>query len=116
MKEVQLTQGLTALVDDEDFERVNAFDWCASLESRGTKHYAVRWSKVIEQAGAKRFKVRMHHFVLGVSSSTLPPGHVVDHVNHNSLDNRKCNLEVITQEENMRRSNGWKKKAEEPCL
>lgn len=113
MRRVKLTQGKQALVDDEDFERVNAYKWCASLESRGTKFYAIRW----EVKNGIRCKIRMHRFVLG-----LPPGlldaenRVVDHLNHASLDNRKENLEVITQEENMRRSPGWRKKVSEPCL
>lgn len=111
MRKVKLTQGKYALVDDEDFERVNSFRWHASLESRGTKFYAVRF----DYSGEKRVKVRMHRFVLG-----LPPGlgddRCVDHLNHNPLDNRKANLEVVTQEENMRRSPGWKKKAVECSL
>ncbi len=106
MKEIRLTQGKVALVDDEDFERVNALKWYASHESRGTKWYAIRR----ETIDGKRTKVRMHRFVLGLPLGYLDPERVVDHLNHDSLDNRKCNLEVITQEENMKRSQGWKKK------
>ena len=29
MKEIRLTKGYVALVDDKDFERVNQFKWCA---------------------------------------------------------------------------------------
>jgi hypothetical protein len=112
MKKIPLSQGLFALVDDEDFERVNAFKWCASLESRGTKYYAIRWVTV----NRKRVKIRMAHFILDIPPGSLAPGTVVDHRHHDSLDNRKENLEIISQEENMRRSQGWKKKVEEPCL
>lgn len=105
MRRIELTQGKVAIVDNEDFEKVNQYSWCASLESRGTKWYAVRWCRM----NGKSRKVRMHRFILG-----LPTGfedeRVVDHLNHDSLDNRKCNLEVIDQAENMRRSIGWKKK------
>lgn len=59
----------------------------------------------------------MHRFVLG-----LPPkpsdGLVVDHLNGATLDNRKCNLEIVTHLENMRRAPGkWNgNKKEEPIL
>lgn len=112
MAKIKLTKGLWALVDDEDFERVSAFKWCASLESRGTKHYAIRWIKI----DGKPVKVRMHRFVMDQPPGMVD-GKVVDHLNDDGLDNRKSNLEIITQEENMRRSGGWKKKkVEEPCL
>lgn len=101
MKRVKLTKKKYALVSDEDFERVNAFKWYASHESRGTKWYAVR-----RQNGKK---IRMHRFILGLQTGKEDP-RVVDHVNHNSLDNRRENLEIVTQKENMQRSPGWKKK------
>jgi len=113
MAKIKLSKGLWAHVDDEDFERLNAFKWYASLESRGTKHYAIRR----ETMNGKRVKIRMHRFVLDLPPGSLDPDRVVDHLNDDGLDNRKCNLEIITQEENMRRSHGWKKKkVEEPCL
>jgi len=105
MKKIKLTQGKVALVSNEDYELVSKFKWCASLEGRGTKWYAIRRARI----NGVSFKIRMHRFIMG-----LPPGkfdeRVVDHINHDSLDNRRENLEIITQEENMKRSNGWKKK------
>jgi hypothetical protein len=109
MRKIKLTKGLWALVDDEDFERINQFKWYASLESRGTKFYAVRW---VYPPGEKRYKERMHHRILCIKPEELKPLLVVDHVNHDSLDNQKSNLEIVTQEENMRRAKGWKRKSE----
>lgn len=109
MKKIPLSQGLFALVDDEDYERVSQYKWCASKESRGTKFYAIRWERI----NGKQTKIRMHRFILG-----LPPGKqcshyqnglVVDHVNGNSLDNRKCNLELVDWCDNMYRSDGFRK-------
>ncbi len=102
---------MVALVSAEDFERVNAFKWYASLESRGKKYYAIRKYR----ANGKHIKIRMHRFIMDLPTGFDDP-RVVDHLNHNPLDNRRENLEVITQEENMRRSPGWNKKVEEPSL
>ncbi len=126
MKEIVLSKGKVALVDDDDFDRMNSFKWYASHESRGTKYYAVR--KVQYRPGGKRFKIRMHRFIMDVGTG-FDDLRIVDHVlgicklghvhDGDSLDNRKCGLEIITQEENMARSPRWKKKGmkvSEPCL
>lgn len=102
MKKIKLSKGLFALVSDEDFERVNEFKWCASHESRGTKHYAIRRVTV----DGKRVKIRMHREVMGLNNESPL---VVDHLDGDGLDNRRENLEVVTQTENMRRCKTWKK-------
>ena len=40
-------------------------------------------------------KHRLSRFIMN-----CPKGKVVDHINHNTLDNRRCNLRICTQEEN----------------
>ena len=37
MKEIQLTQGYVALVDDDDYERVSRLKWCASIRRKNGK-------------------------------------------------------------------------------
>lgn len=114
MKLVKLTKGFHACVDDEDYEFVVLHRWCASIESRGTKVYAIRWKRI----NGKRCKIRMHHFVLGIAPGTLGD-HVIHHLNDDGLDNRKCNLEKITQEQNMASVERWQRKGKkvcEPCL
>lgn len=113
-QQIRLSKGLYALVSAEDFDYLNQWSWYASNESRGTKWYAIRRENGV--------KIRMHRVVAErriaqgltnaatIGMSTIPEGFVVDHINHNSLDNRRENLEVITQAENMKRSPGWKKK------
>jgi len=52
--------------------------------------------------------VRQVHKVLGIE---CPIGHVIDHLNGNAFDNRRCNLEVITRAENTRRAHQKKEKS-----
>lgn len=80
MKTIQLTQDKHALVDDEDFERLNQFKWCCA------QGYATR------QGNTKMARVIMGE----------PKGKIVDHRNGDTLDNRRSNLRVCTKTENMR--------------
>jgi len=91
MKEIQLTQGKVALVDDEDFLTLNSFKWRAQ-KVRG-KTYAVRdWKK-----SGKRGTILMHRVVMDAPRSLQ-----VDHRFGDTLDNRKENLRLATNQQNNR--------------
>jgi hypothetical protein len=90
--EIKLTLGLSALVDTDDFAWLSAFKWRASQNGK-RKFYAVRTARV---GGIER-NLYMHRVIVGAS-----PDLVVDHINGNSLDNRRCNLRVCTHAENLR--------------
>lgn len=90
MKEVRLTQGQVALVDDADYERVIALRWYAHRShGRGT-WYAVRW-----EGQPKRVHVGMHRFILGVTNEKQ-----VDHRDGNGLNNQRYNLRIATKAQN----------------
>lgn len=91
MKEIQLTQNKVALVDDEDFERLNQYKWYASFENGN--FYAKRnvWKD------NEHIVVRMHRVVLNLQ---YKDGIEVDHKNNNSLDNTKDNLRKVTRSQN----------------
>jgi len=90
MKEIALTHGHVAFVDDDDFERVNQFKWHYDPCGKG---YARRnvW------VNNKSHVLRMHRFVLGVKNRRI----FIDHVNRNGLDNRKSNLRICTRSQNV---------------
>lgn len=88
MKTILLTQGKVALVDDEDFSRLNYFQWFATESSNG-RWYAHRNTV----GGSPRTIVPMHRAVLGA----MPGDYDVDHIDRNGLNNQKDNLRYTTQ-------------------
>lgn len=91
MRKIELTQGKYALVDDEDFERINKCKWCAHRHGNGW-----RATRGIRKANGKQRTQYMHRIIISV-----PNGLEIDHRNHNGLDNRKSNLRVCTHAENL---------------
>jgi hypothetical protein len=79
MKEIKLTKGFITLVDDEDYEYLNQRKWCIS--SCG---YAITTFTI----NGKSKMVRMHRYLLNLTD----PKVLIDHINHNRLDNQKKNL------------------------
>lgn len=82
MKKIELTRGMFALVDDEDFGIVSGVLWNAH-NTRG------RWcaTRSIYRKGRHPLTEWMHLRILPPK-----PGLVVDHINGDALDNRKENL------------------------
>lgn len=91
MKEIKLSQGMIALVDDDDYEKVNQHKWYARKNGKNDAYYALRWDNCSNK------HVRMHRALMEVTSELI-----VDHVNHNTLDNRKSNLRICNKTENCR--------------
>lgn len=89
-REIPLTQGKVALVDDEDAELVLAHRWCASKDR--TTFYAMRASG--SRSDGTRKITRLHTFLTGWP--------LVDHINGNGLDNRRANLRPASHSENLR--------------
>lgn len=93
MKTIELTKGYRALVDDDDYEFLNQWKWCVSLGGRGHKSvYAIRSS-----SAPYKHIVFMHRQLLNT-----PDGMYVDHVNRDTLDNRRSNLRLCTMADNAR--------------
>jgi len=80
-----------ALVDDADFAYLNQWRWKAKWNAAGNHVYAVR--------NVGTATLRMHRVVLNLDASCLSD---VDHINHDALDNRRCNLRVVTRSVNIK--------------
>ena len=96
MKEITLTQGKVALVDDEDFEALNARKWCALRI--GYTFYAKR--SVRREDGIKATEY-MHRVVLSRKlGRMLVRGERPDHEHGNGLDNRREEIRLATPSQN----------------
>jgi hypothetical protein len=96
LKEIQLTQGKVTLVDDEDFEFLNAFKWCAHRAHR--TFYAERG---VRRADGRWAAEQMHRIVLARKlGRDIVSGMQCDHENGNGLDNRRENLQELTNRGN----------------
>lgn len=91
MKKIALTQGKFAIVDEADYAEDSKYKWYARLDN-GRVWYACRGVC----GGPKKITLGMHVFILGAKV-----GYVVDHINHDGLDNRKSNLRHATTSQNI---------------
>lgn len=88
MKEVPLTRGYVALVDDDDYDRVMAAgSWC--VRPSGQTAYAQR--RIVRDG--KGTTISLHQFLTGLTN--------IDHVNGDGLDNQRHNLRPATRGQNM---------------
>jgi hypothetical protein len=93
MKEISLTQGMVATIDDSDFDLVNQHKWYATKQ--GNSYYA----KCDIVLNGTRIRLYMHSFLIGTDIDK-----VTDHINGNGLEHRRCNLRICTHKENIRNS------------
>jgi hypothetical protein len=83
MKFIKLTKEKQTIVDDEDYEYLSQWKWYYSA------NYAIRTDN------KNKCKEILHRIIL-----KCPKEFYIDHINGNTLDNRKSNLRICTHKEN----------------
>ena len=86
IKEIPLSRGKIAIVDEEDFFIISQHKWYYHPNRRGIGYAARR-----DYTGAKPRIIWMHREI-----NRTPDGYETDHKNRNGLDNRRSNLETVT--------------------
>ena len=93
MIRISLTKGLESVIDDVDSD-LASLKWCAS-NGRAGLFYAVRTQKSIP----------LHRVILErMVGRKLNRNEHTDHINRNSLDNRRCNLRLASHTQNFANS------------
>lgn len=87
--ELTLSNGAITIIDEEDVSIVEGYQWT------NVAGYAGR----VEKKNGVRKSIKLHREIV-----KCPRGSVVDHINGDTLDNRKVNLRICTQAENIRNS------------
>jgi hypothetical protein len=102
-RQIKLSLGQVALVDEEDFERVSKHKWYAWWSADTKSYYAYR------TMGPKRARRTwyLHRVILGLEHGDKREG---DHINRNTLDCTRSNLRIVSSAQNkwnsgMRRDN-----------
>jgi len=100
MKEIKLTQGKVAVVDDKDYKWLNQHKWLA--QKRRNTFYALRQ---IRLPNGKQRKIYMHREILGLKYGDKRQG---DHKNHNGLSNWRDNIRICTSSQNSQNRDPYK--------
>lgn len=101
-KQILLSRGLFATVDDADYDWLSQWKWSAMQVSKAhtSRFYAVRMTRKGEVIGSPKM-ILMHRTI-----TDAPRGMVVDHLDNNGLNNVRANVRACTQSENMMNSVG----------
>jgi hypothetical protein len=87
-------KGKYTKVDDDDYDSIVKTKWQLSVWPDG-RYYVCGWRN--------RRHTKLHRFV-----TNAPPRQYIDHKNHDTLDNRKCNLRFCTNQQNQYNSRNTK--------
>lgn len=90
MPTIGLTQGQRARVDWQDWKELAEFKWCAGWNKNTKSFYAIR-------PGPQRSTISMARIIMRLESGDKQQ---VDHLDHDTLDNRRRNLRIVTNREN----------------
>jgi hypothetical protein len=85
-KQIQLSNGGIAVVDDDDYDLLSKSRWTR------LNNHSVSYAMLLKASG-----ISMHRIIMGLKKGDTRQ---VDHIDGDGLNNRKSNLRVVTRREN----------------
>jgi len=95
MIRIPLTKGYHAIIDDEDALAAR-FKWYA-FTNKVRNHKMRRQTRVYATGTVNGNEVLLHRFLMGCNKRDA---RMVDHINGNTLDNRRANLRFVDPKQN----------------
>ena len=86
---------------EKDGNVINIIKKVPRIGTRNNRDYL---NYMVRKYGGKQKLYRVHRFVWECHNGIIPEGKVIDHINNNREDNRLCNLQLLTQQENCKKS------------
>lgn len=75
------------LINIEDYEKVKNYSWAITKKQKDKTFYV---------RTVRNYKnILLHRFIINAQKNEY-----IDHINHDGLDNRRCNLRIVTSNEN----------------
>ncbi len=93
-KAIELTQGYYTIIDESDFELVSRYSWRVLIQKR--RNGSIKDLYARSRINGKI--ILMHRFILGLTDPKI----LVDHINHDGLNNCRENLRLCTSQQNCR--------------
>ena len=91
MKQISISKGKIALVDDDDYDFIIKNKWSFSAG------YAIRRRTIKVDVNLYKFEtLSMHRVIMGVTDSDI----LIDHIDGNKLNNQKSNLRLANKSQN----------------
>jgi len=95
-KKIKLTQGQYTIVDDDVYKLVKHHKWHAQYSKNNKSYYAVR--VICSIYDTQIYKLLLSRYIMDLDRGDK---RVIDHINHDTLDNRRSNLRICTNRENL---------------
>ncbi len=89
---IELTQGKNVIIDKEDYSKIKSYSWHAHYVPCSRSYRAIATKKI----NGKKTVLFMHRVVMDENDTNI----IIDHISHDMLDNRKCNLRKCKKSDN----------------